>query len=132
MSAFFGIDARNARDFIGHHAVCMPHRPDGTADLHATVSPIKKEDIVFIKHCSPQLELHISAVGVVSSDYPSESDAGVCLPVEWVWQGEIIPANFDEAEPLCGEALYEEHNIQVQREILDLLPPRYRTNAGVA
>ncbi len=126
MAAFFGIDELNAQGFIDKSVVCIPHTPDGEPDLHAIVSPIKNEDIVFIKHCTPQLSLHIKAVGVVQSDYPSESDLGICLPVKWVWQGEKVPENIDEILPLCGEALYEEHNISVQREIIDLLPEKYR------
>jgi hypothetical protein len=126
MAAFFGIDELNAQGFIDKSVVCIPHTPDGGLDLHAIVSPIKNEDIVFIKHCTPQLSLHIKAIGVVQSDYPNESDLGICLPVKWVWQGEKVPENIDEILPLCGEALYEEHNISVQREIIDLLPEKYR------
>jgi hypothetical protein len=126
MSAFFGIDELKAQGFIDHNMVCIPYTSDGKLDVHALVSPIKSNDIVFIKHCTPQLDLHIKAVGVVQSDYPTDDDFGVCLPVEWVWQGEKVPANVDEALALCGEALYEEHNISVQREIVDLLPENYR------
>jgi hypothetical protein len=126
MSAFFGIDEHNAQGFIDHNVVCLPHMPDEKPDLHATVASIKNEDVVFIKHCTEQMELHIKAVGLVQSDYPTENEMGICLPVKWLWQGEKVPVNFDEAVPLCGEALYEEHNILVQREILDLLPPQYR------
>ncbi len=32
----------------------------------------------------------------------------------------------DESVPLNSKALYEEHNILVQREIIDLLPDKYR------
>jgi hypothetical protein len=126
MAAFFGIDEREAHGFIDHHVVCIPHTRDGALDVHAIVSPIKNQDIVFIKHTTPQLALSIVAVGVVSSDYPVASEMGVCLPVEWVWQGEKVPANPDEVLPLSAEALYEEHNILVQREIIDLLPEKYR------
>lgn len=124
MTAFFGIDERNAQGFIDKSIVCYPHSPDGKSDLHSIVSAIKKEDIVFIKHCTPQSSLHIKAVGVVRSDYPTGSVLGICLPVEWVWQGEKILENFDEVLSLCGNALYEEHNIVVQREITNLLPEK--------
>ena len=126
MTAFFGIDERNAQGFLDKSIVCYPHSPDGKSDLHSIVSAIKNEDIVFIKHCAPQSSLHIKAVGVVQSDYPTESDLGVCLPVEWVWQGEKVLENFDEVLSLCGNALYEEHNILVQREITNLLPNKYQ------
>ena len=127
MSAIFGIDERNAQGFIDKNIVCYPRSPDGKSDLHSIVSAIKNEDIVFIKHCTPQSSLHIKAVGVVLSDYSTESDLGICLPVEWVWQGEKVLVNFDEVLSLCGNALYEEHNVMVQREIINLLPEKYKS-----
>jgi len=126
MTTFFGIDERNAQGFIDKNIVCYTHSPDGKSDLHSIVSAIKNEDIVFIKHCTPQSSLHIKAVGVVRSDYPTESDLGICLPVEWVWQGEKVLDDFDEVLSLCGNALYEEHNILVQREVINLLPEKYQ------
>ena len=126
MAAFFGIDELKAQGFIDNRVICVPHMPSGKMDLHAVVSPIKNADIVFIKQGTPQSGLHIKAIGIVRSDYPVESVLGVCLPVDWVWQGEKVPENLDEIPALCGEALYEEHNITVQRGIIDLLPERYR------
>jgi hypothetical protein len=126
MAAFFGIDELKSQGFIDKSVVCFPLTRDGKTDLHAVASPIQNEDIVFIKHCTPQLSLHIKAVGIVQSNYPTESDFGTCLPVKWVWQGEKVPVNTDEVLSLCGEALYEEFNISVQREIIDLLPEKYR------
>lgn len=127
MSAIFGIEERDAQGFIDKNIVCYPRSPDGKSDLHSIVSAIKNEDIVFIKHCTPQSSLHIKAVGVVLSDYSTESDRGICLPVEWVWQGEKVLDNFDEVLSLCGNALYEEHNVMVQREIINLLPEKYKS-----
>lgn len=127
MTAIFGFEERNAQGFIDKSIVCYPRSPDGKSDLHSIVSAIKNEDIVFIKHCTPQSGLHIKAVGVVLSDYSTESDLGICLPVEWVWQGEKVLDNFDEVLSLCGNALYEEHNVRVQREIINLLPEKYKS-----
>ena len=124
MTAIFGIEERNAQGFLDKGLVCYPRSPNGKSDLHSIVSAIKNDDIVFIKHCTPQSSLHIKAVGVVRSDYPTESALGICLPVEWVWQGEKVLENFDEVLSLCGNALYEEHNIVVQREITNLLPEK--------
>ena len=126
MTTFFGIEERNAQGFLDKSIVCLPRSPDGKSDLHSIVSAIKNEDIVFIKHCTPQSSLHIKAIGVVLSDYPTESDLGICLPVEWVWQGEKVLENFGEVLSLCDNALYEEHNILVQREIINLLPEKYQ------
>lgn len=125
MATFFGIEERDAQGFIDRHTVCLPHTADGKSDLRYVVSPMHKEDIVFIKHCTSS-DLHIKAIGVVRSEFPSEWAPDVCLPVDWVWQGEKVVESFDEKMPLCGKALYEEHNIVVQREIIDLLPERYQ------
>ena len=122
MAAFFGIDEFIALNFIDRNMLCIPKRADGKLDLHAVVSPIRNQDIVFIKHCASDSSLHIKAVGVVQSNYLTESSFGACMPVKWVWQGEMVPLNVDEVVPLSSEPLYEEHNIMVQREIFDLLP----------
>jgi hypothetical protein len=126
MTAFFGIEEHNAQGFLEKKIVCLPRSPEDKPELHSIVSAIKSEDIVFIKRCKPQSSLHIKAIGVVLSDYPTESDLGICLPVDWVWQGEKVLENFDEVLSLCGYALYEEHNILVQREIISLLPEKYQ------
>ena len=126
MTTFFGIDERNAQGFLDKSIVCYPRSPDGKLDLHSIVSAIKNEDIVFIKHCTPKSSLRIKAIGVVRSVFSTESNMGICLPVEWVWRGEKILESFDEELSLCGNALYEEHNILVQREIINLLPKKYQ------
>lgn len=126
MTAFFGIEERDAHLFIDNNIVCYPHSADGKPDTHAIVSSIRSSDIVFIKRCTPESSLHIKAIGVVRSDYSTEGEQGVCLPVDWLWQGEIDLENVDEVLSLCGNPLYEEHNISVQRAIIDLLPEPYQ------
>lgn len=126
MTAFYGIEEHNAQGFLEKKIICLPCSPDGKPDLHSIVSAIKNEDIVFIKHCKPQSTLHIKAIGIVLSDYPTESELGICLPVDWVWQGEKIMENFGEVLLLSGNPLYEEHNILVQKEITNLLPEKYQ------
>ncbi len=126
MAAVFGIDERGTQGFIENGLVCLPYSDNGMPDLHCTVSAMRRADIVFIKRCEPNASLHIRAVGIVQSDFPITSDDAVCQTVEWVWQGELVLENFDETLSLCGEPLYEEHNIVVQRQIVDLLPEKYR------
>ena len=75
--------------------------------------------------------MHIKAIGIVQSNFPTTVDTEVCLPVEWVWQGEKVLENFDEVLAQCGAALYEEHNIVVQREIIDLLPRKYQMHQAL-
>jgi hypothetical protein len=126
MSAIFGIEERNAQGCIEKGIICLPRLPDGKSDLHGTVSPIKNDDIVFIKHCTTPSSLQIKAIGVVHSDFPAKSDVDLCLPVEWVWLGKKVIENFDEKLLSCGSTLYEEHDILVQREIISLLPQKYQ------
>jgi hypothetical protein len=126
MSTFFGFDERNAQGFIENGIVCLPHLPNGRFDTHAIVSPIRRMDIVFIKYTSPESRLHIKAVGVVQSEYPTSDDSESCLSVDWVWQGEKVLENLDEVLALSGNAVYEEHNIQAQRELIELLPKKYQ------
>jgi len=122
MATFFGIDESNAQGLIDKSMLCIPRKSDGKLDLHAIVSPVRNQDIVFIKQCASQLSLHIKAVGIVQSEYPIKNNQGMCLPVKWVWQGEKVALNYDEIVPLCVEPFYEEHNILVQHEIDELLP----------
>ncbi len=125
MATFFGIDEHEASGFVENRMVCLPRTDDHT-ELHGMVSPIRNEDVVFIKHWTPQSGLHVKAVGLVQSEFAFEEGGAVCLPVDWVWEGEKELETFDEALALSGQALYEEHNIQIQREIIDLLPERYQ------
>ncbi|MDD2929413.1 MAG: hypothetical protein PHY50_06290 [Sideroxydans sp.] len=126
MSTFFGFDERNAQGFIENKIVCLPHMPNGRSDVHAIVSPIRRHDVVFIKSTSPPSRLHIKAVGLVQSEFPTGAGHEVCLPVDWLWQGEKVLENLDEVLAQSGNALYEEHNIQAQRELIDLLPKKYQ------
>jgi len=124
MAVFYGIEERNAQGFLENITVCIPRSPDGKPDLHSIVSPIKNEDIVLIRHCKPKSTLHIKAIGVALSDYPTENDLGVRLPVDWVLRGEKVPENLEEVLLLSDNPLYEEHNGLVQREIINLLPEK--------
>lgn len=125
MSTFFGIEEGSTQDLFETDMVCLPCMPDGNPDLHNVVSAIKSEDTVFIKHSTTQSILHIKAVGVVKSDYPGSKELGMCLPVEWVWRGEKILQDFDEALSVRSDLIYEEHDIIVQKEISNLLPQKY-------
>ncbi|MDD2701340.1 MAG: hypothetical protein PHH36_08895 [Sideroxydans sp.] len=131
MSTFFGFDEQNSQGFLENNIVCMPHRPSGEVDTHAIVAPIRRMDVVFIKYNSPESRLHIKAVGVVKSEFPTGAGQEMCLPVEWLWKGEKVLENLDEALALSSNTFYEEHNIQAQRELIDLLPPKYQLPPAV-
>lgn len=124
MSAIFGFEERVTQGFVEKGVICLPHALDGKLDVHNTVASIKNEDIVFIKHAQPS-SLQVKAVGVVTSDFPVETDTGFCLPVDWVWRGKKEIDHFDEKLLDGNQVFYEEHDILVQREILELLPDAY-------
>ncbi|HQS58047.1 MAG TPA: hypothetical protein PLU16_00240 [Gallionellaceae bacterium] len=126
MSTFYGIEESNTQALFEKDMVCVPLRPDGKLDLHNVVSPIKREDVVFVKHCTTQNILQIKAIGVVKSDYPAAEKSGFCMPVEWVWLGEKTLGHFDELLSVRSDMIYEEHDILVQKEINNLLPEKYQ------
>lgn len=130
MASIFGIEESNEQGFIENNFVCLPHAVNGKVDLHNTVSPIKNEDIIFIKHCASESDLQIKAIGVVKSDVPFDVDSEFCLPVEWLWRGKIFLKQFDENFLLRESQYYEEHDILVQRAVIDLLPEKYKVQTG--
>jgi len=124
MTAVFGIDACNAETFLERGYVCVDKANEKAEQVLDTFHSIRAEDIVFIKSFTPQSGLQVKAAGIVLSDYPAEHDSEVCVPVKWVWRGRKFIEEFDEKCSRCGDSLYEEHNITVQREIIDLMPSK--------
>ena len=121
MTAVFGIDSYNAETFLKRGFVCVDKAGEKGEVALNTFRCIRAEDIIFIKQFTPQAGLQVKAAGIALSSYANESDAEVCIPVEWVWQGEKQIDEFDETCSRCGDSFYEEHNITVQREIMDLM-----------
>lgn len=122
MTAVFGIDAHNAEAFLNSGFVCVDKASKEEEEVLKTFHSIRAEDIIFIKHFTPQGGLKVKAAGIALSSYPDETDAAVCIPVKWVWRGVKFIEEFDEKCSRCGDPFYEEHNITVQREIIDLMP----------
>lgn len=125
MTAFFGIDAHNKGVLLGRSVVCMEKSEEKEVALFNTFRRIRKEDVIFIKNFSHETGLSVKAAGVILSDYPTENDSEICLPVEWAWKGEKLIDEFGEEGPLCSDSLYEEYNIWVQRKIMELLPGKF-------
>ena len=122
MTAVFGIDAHDAETFLQRGFVCVDKASEKEEAVLKTFRSIRAEDIIFIKDFSPQAGLHIKAAGVALSGYPAEAGSEVCIPVEWVWRGEKLIEEFDEKCSRCSDPFYEENNITVQKEIIDLMP----------
>ena len=130
MTAFFGIDAQGSENLLEHGALCIDDSHKGTSVFPNTFRSIRADDIVFIKQFAPQSGLTVNAAGVAMSGYATEDDSGICIPVEWVWRGEQpIEIWGEEWNPHCSDALYEEYNIEVQRQIIDLMPGRFELPA---
>ncbi|MGC2166533.1 MAG: hypothetical protein WA632_11025 [Gallionella sp.] len=127
MATIFGIEKSEAIGFIDAGIFCLPQSFEGKTDMHRTVAPIKCEDIVFIKHTTLG-GLNITAVGVIRSDFKVDRLDRTCLPIKWVWEGNKTLRAFEEKPALPSEMLYEEHDILVQREIINLLPKEFQQN----
>jgi hypothetical protein len=125
MTTFFGIDEHNSETFFKQGVVCINHSIEKEAVLFKTFQSIRTEDIVFIKSFT-QAGLKVRAVGVVLSSFATESELGECVPVRWIWKGEKFLEQFGEEMAHCSDSLYEEYNILVQREIIDLLPSKFQ------
>ena len=126
MSAVFGIDAQDVMVSQDHRTVYMNRvAADGTDMLHA-LHHLGIEDIVFLKHYTPQDGLDVTAIGIVQPQHPLPWGGMACFPVRWVWEGNRHIENPEEANGLRGRALYEEYDIEVQRELLDLMPEEFR------
>ncbi len=93
-------------------------------DAHARSQfrEIRPDDVVFIKQYVPQTGMDVTAVGVVMPGLPSEDSAGEHVRVQWVWNGKMHIANPEEDNPLRIDPVYEEFDIEVQRELIDLMP----------
>jgi len=122
MTAVFGIDAQDAETFLTRGFVCVDKTNEKDGAVLNTFRSIRADDIIFIKEFTPQSGLQVKAAGVALSGYANEDDSEVCIPVEWVWRGEKLIEEFDEKCSRCGDRFYEENNITVQREIMDLMP----------
>lgn len=121
MAAVFGIDAHNAERFLDRGVVCLDRTVETEEVVFNTFRCIRTEDVIFIKNFTPQTGLQVIAAGVAKTGYPAENESEVCIPVEWVWRGEKLIDEFDEKCSRCADPLYEEHNIAVQREIINLM-----------
>ena len=122
MTAVFGIDAHNAAAFLENGFICLDKTTPQEERAVSAFHTIRTEDVIFIKSFDAQAGLRIKAAGVALSDHTIEAGAVMCIPVNWVWQGEKLIEEFDEKCSHCGDPFYEENNITVQKEIIDLMP----------
>lgn len=113
-------------EFLRYGNACTGHSGSEEPAADAIFQHLHPEDVVFIESYTPQTGLRIKAVGVVTSCALTQRELGACVPVQWVWQGEKRIENLDDVCPERSGDVYEEWNPWVQREIMDLLPVKYR------
>ncbi len=121
--AVFGMESScvGPPDGVRHcGTVCL----DRSAAEQNAFHGMRSGDFVFIKEYTPEAGLDVTALGVVLPDDPVEE--GRCLPVDWVWTGAQHIRELDDSDPARSEPFYEEYNLTVQREVLDLLPASLR------
>ncbi len=121
--AVFGMDASciGAPDIARHcGTVCL----DPSTPEEGAFRGIRNGDLIFIKDYTPEAGLDVKALGVVVHDLPVAD--GHCLRVDWVWTGDRHLGDPDDCSPFRRQVLYEEYNLAVQREVLDLLPGSLR------
>ncbi len=121
--AVFGMDASciGAPDMARHcGTVCL----DSPTPQENAFHGIRNGDLIFIKDLAPDGGLDVKAVGLVVHGLPPAD--GQCILVDWVWTGDKHLGDLDDCSPFRTQVLYEEYNLPVQREVLDLLPPSLR------
>ena len=79
---------------------------------------------IILRGKDPQAGLIVKAFGIARSGFASEDSKGICIPVKWVWRGEKFLEQLDEEQLHCLDPIYEEFNILVQKEIIDLVPEK--------
>lgn len=127
MSAFFGIDAQSSKNFFPQGVVCLDENKESGS--LAAFRTVRSDDVIFIKSFFPQTGICVKAIGIVLPGNFRESGREICMPVDWCWKGDAIIEINDETYNHCGDQLYEEHNIWIQKQLNDMLPAKYQLPA---
>lgn len=114
--AFFGIDSRYADPNDG-----LLSLSDAEPHCHGLSHQLRSGDVVFLKQFAPHRGLDVLAVGSVTRDEVTDA-AGNHAPVSWLWRGCRHTVEPEDLSPFRAEPVYEEFDLAVQRELIDLLP----------
>lgn len=119
--AFFGMDQCYVEDMTGESGgiVC---RTDASLHVHRLFQQLRSGDVVFIKRFTPRRGLDVLAVGAIAPGCRVEDATGSHLQVQWLWKGSRHTINPDDRWPFRAESFYEEFDLPIQRELIDLLP----------
>ena len=124
--AFFGMDGSQVESVSeqasGMDEDCLLCELNHDAQAHCLFRQLRAEDVVFIKEFTPQTGLVVRAAGVVKPGSFIEGSKGSCVHVKWAWHGEKHTAEPEDTDKAGNAPIYEEFDLAVQREIMDLLP----------
>jgi len=124
--AFFGMDSTQVKimpeKLRCEEVDCLLCETSRDAQAHCLFRQLRAEDVVFLKKFTPQNGLVILAAGVITPGSLVENDSGTCAHVHWEWSGEKQATKSEDMDETRGNAVYEEFDLGIQREIMDLLP----------
>ena len=124
--AFFGMDASQVESlpegFACNSGECLICEKRDDIHAHCLFRHLRAGDVVFLKKYTPQSGLVVIAAGVVTPGSLIENEAGSCAHVHWEWSGERHTARPEDVDETRGDPVYEEFDLGVQRNIIDLLP----------
>lgn len=127
--AIFGVGAHYEEDvseqFISQDCACVGWSESDAPPAHSILRQLRTGDIIFIKSFTPQGGLTIKGVGVVTEgkvrDIPN---LGACVPVRWVWTGQVHVGKLEDKWPVRSVTIYEEHHPVIQARVIGLLLDR--------
>ncbi len=120
--AIYGDKEDVSPKFISKERACVGWDFKDAPSLHKLLKHIKVGDLIYIKSHPPTEGLIIKAVGIVVDDKVlKDENLGVCLKVEWVWQGYEVIGKLDDKYNIRNITLYEEFNPDIQNKVIELL-----------
>lgn len=124
--AFFGIESIQVQTVPegtkGGAEVCLLCEVQQDTPFHSYFQHIRAGDVVFLKEFTPKTGMEILAVGVVSPGSLVKNEAESCVHVQWAWHGMQHAVAAEDHDDSRSRPIYEEFDLAIQREILDLMP----------
>ena len=114
-----------SKKFIAHQIACIGWDYNEAPALYSMLRKVKVSDVIYIKSMNiANKELIIKAVGIVVNDKVEKYHyGGNGINVIWLWNGEE-KVKIDKCmykNNVFNNTLYEEHNLELQHKILELI-----------
>lgn len=127
MSTFFGISADTPDVSLQDDRICLSFDTESGQHLLPAFQHMNPEDVLFLKSYSEPTGMEVSAMAVVLSGHPRNERAEFTIPVRWLWEGQKHIDGADENNYHRQDMLYEEFDLKIQRDLIDLVPAIYQT-----